>query len=55
VPGVESDKPLTKSELRSMDADVLTDLARRNRVKVPKKGGKGALVDALYEKRVTLD
>lgn len=55
VPGVEGAKPLTKSELKSMDRDVLDDLARRNNVKVPAGATKTALVDRLYKARITLD
>lgn len=48
-------KPLTKTQLRQLDDKVLADLARRNRVAVPKTGGKKALVDKLHGARVTLD
>lgn len=55
VPGVESDEPLTKSELRGMDKAVLVDLARRNRVQVDDGATKQELVDALYDAQVKLD
>jgi hypothetical protein len=55
VAGVEGDKPMTKSELKSMDQSVLEDLARKNNVRVPKKATKKILVDRLYDARVTLD
>jgi hypothetical protein len=54
-PGVESDKPATKSELRALDKSVLVDLARVNRVKVSPDETKAELVDALYDAQVKLD